>query len=135
MVEGEFNSAYTNRIKPLKLENSLETGNQNSLLVIADGDLIKNQLRQGNPLPLGYDKWTSNTYGNKEFLVNSINYLLDDGGLINIRNKKVAIPLLDVQKIANEKSKWQAINIGLPVLIVLLIGISFTYYRKKKFTS
>ena len=135
LVEGEFNSAYTNRVKPLKLESNLDTGSQNSLLVIADGDLIKNQLRQGSPLPLGYDKWTSNTYGNKEFLVNSINYLLDDTGLINIRNKKVAIPLLDVQKIANEKSKWQAINIGLPVLIVLLIGISFTYYRKKKFTS
>lgn len=135
LVEGKFNSAYTNRVKPLKLENSLDAGVQNSLLVIADGDIIKNQLRQGKPLPLGYDKWTNNTYGNKEFLVNSINYLLDDTGLINIRNKKVAIPLLDIQKIANEKSKWQAINIGLPVLIVVLIGVFFGYYRKKKFTS
>ena len=58
------------------------------MLVIADGDVIKNQLKNGRPLELGYDKWTNNFYGNKEFLVNSINYLLDDTGLINIRNKK-----------------------------------------------
>ena len=135
LLEGRFSSAYTNRVKPIKLNGSLDKGGQNKLLVVADGDIIKNQLRNGVPLPLGYDKWTNNTYGNKEFLVNSINYLLDDTGLINIRNKKVAIPLMDVQKITDEKSKWQLINIGVPIGLVLLLGICFSYYRKNKFAA
>jgi gliding-associated putative ABC transporter substrate-binding component GldG len=135
LVEGNFNSAYTNRIKPLNLKGSIEQGKKNKLLVVADGDIIKNQLRNGNPLPLGYDKWTNNTYGNKEFLINSINYLLDDTGLINIRNKKVSIPLLDVQKISEQKSKWQLINIGTPIVLVILFGIGFGYYRKSKYAA
>ncbi len=135
LVEGDFNSVYTNRIKPLKLKGSIEKGANNKLLVVADGDIIKNQLRNGNPLPLGYDKWTNNTYGNKEFLINSINYLLDDTGLINIRNKKVSIPLLDVQKISDYKFKWQLINIGLPIALVLLFGVGFGYYRKNSYTA
>ncbi|GMN12063.1 gliding motility-associated ABC transporter substrate-binding protein GldG [Croceitalea sp. MTPC9] len=135
LIEGKFISAYANRIKPLKLTGSLDKGNQNQLLVIADGDVIKNQLQNGRPLPLGYDKWTNNTYGNKEFLVNSINYLLDDDGLINIRNKKVSIPLLDVQKIIDQKLKWQLINIGVPVIFTVIIGLLFNYNRKRKFTA
>ncbi|WP_394972426.1 gliding motility-associated ABC transporter substrate-binding protein GldG [uncultured Croceitalea sp.] len=135
LVEGDFNSVYTNRIKPLKLKGSIEKGVNNKLLVVADGDIIKNQLRNGNPLPLGYDKWTNNTYGNKEFLINSINYLLDDTGLINIRNKKVSIPLLDVQKISDYKFKWQLINIGLPIVLVLLFGMGFSYYRKISYAA
>ncbi len=134
LIEGQFKSAYTNRVKPVNLEGTLEEGKQNQMLVIADGDLIKNQLRNGKPLTLGYDKWTNNTYGNKEFLVNSINYLLDDTELINIRNKKVSIPLLDVQKIRDEKSKWQLINIGFPVIIILISGFVFMYFRKKKYS-
>lgn len=135
LIEGDFNSAYTNRVKPLDLNNTLEKGGKNQMIVIADGDIIKNQLRNGRPLGLGYDKWTNNTYGNKEFLINSINYLLDDTGLINIRNKKIAIPLLDIQKISNQKSKWQLINIGVPVTMTLLLGLAFHYFRKKKFSA
>jgi len=131
LVEGEFQSAYNNRVKPLALENSVASGPENQLLVIADGDLVKNQMRRGQPLPLGYDKWTNNTYGNKEFLVNSVNYLLDDTGLINIRNKEVAIPLLDVEKIAEQKTKWQLINIAVPVVFVFLIAFVFKKVRER----
>lgn len=98
LIEGNFTSMYKNRVKPLRLQNTMEEGPENKMIVISDGDVIKNQLRNGRPLELGYDKWTSSFYGNKEFLVNSTNYLLDHTGLINIRNKKVSIPLLDVKK-------------------------------------
>ena len=135
LIEGSFTSMYKNRVKPIKLQNTLEEGPKNKMIVISDGDVIKNQLRNGRPLELGYDKWTSSFYGNKEFLVNSTNYMLDNTGLINIRNKKVAIPLLDVKKIAAQKTKWQLINIGLPVVLTLLLGVFFGYYRKRKFTS
>lgn len=135
LIEGNFTSMYKNRVKPLKLTNALEEGPANKMIVISDGDIIKNQLRNNRPLELGYDKWTSNFYGNKEFLVNSTNYLLDNTGLINIRNKKVAIPLLDVKKIAEQKIKWQMINIGLPVLLTLVFGLFFGFYRKRKFSA
>ncbi|RKN75931.1 gliding motility-associated ABC transporter substrate-binding protein GldG [Ulvibacterium marinum] len=135
LIEGEFKSAFANRIKPVQLEGTLEQGNENKMLVIADGDVIKNQLQNGRPLELGYDKWTNNFYGNKEFLVNAFNYLLDDTGLINIRNKKVAIPFLSTQKIAEEKMKWQLINIGVPILLTLIFGFVFNYWRKRKYAS
>ncbi|NDV42685.1 gliding motility-associated ABC transporter substrate-binding protein GldG [Flagellimonas sediminis] len=135
LIEGNFTSMYKNRVRPLKLANAVEEGPANKMIVIADGDIIKNQLRNNRPLELGYDKWTSNFYGNKEFLVNSTNYLLENNGLINIRNKKVAIPLLDVKKIAEQKSKWQIINIGLPVLLTLAFGLFFGFYRKRKFST
>ncbi|UBZ14811.1 gliding motility-associated ABC transporter substrate-binding protein GldG [Flagellimonas marinaquae] len=135
LIEGSFTSMYKNRVKPLKLQNTLEEGPENKMIVISDGDVIKNQLRNGRPLELGYDKWTNSFYGNKEFLVNSTNYLLDNTGLINIRNKKVSIPLLDVKKIAEQKTKWQLVNIGLPVVLTLLFGLFFGYYRKRKFTA
>ncbi|WP_437395666.1 gliding motility-associated ABC transporter substrate-binding protein GldG [Flagellimonas lutimaris] len=135
LIEGSFTSMYKNRVKPLKLQNTLEEGPENKMIVISDGDVIKNQLRNGRPLELGYDKWTNSFYGNKEFLVNSTNYLLDNTGLINIRNKKVSIPLLDVKKIAEQKTKWQLVNIGLPVVLTLLFGLFFSYYRKRKFTA
>ncbi|RUA13960.1 MAG: gliding motility-associated ABC transporter substrate-binding protein GldG [Flavobacteriia bacterium] len=135
LVEGNFSSMYKNRVKPLDLRNSLDDGPANQMLVISDGDLIKNQLRNGRPLELGYDKWTNSFYGNKEFLVNSTNYLLDDTGLINIRNRKVSIPLLDVEKIAAQKTKWQLINIGVPVVLTLIFGVFFSFYRKRKFSA
>lgn len=135
LIEGDFVSMYKNRVKPLKLQNTIEEGTANKMIVISDGDVIKNQLRNGRPLELGYDKWTSSFYGNKEFLVNCTNYLLDNAGLINIRSKKVSIPLLDVKKIATEKTKWQIINIGVPVILTLLFGVFFSYYRKRKFAA
>ncbi|RDY61959.1 gliding motility-associated ABC transporter substrate-binding protein GldG [Flagellimonas nanhaiensis] len=133
LVEGNFSSMYKNRIKPLSLQNTVEEGPANKMIVISDGDVIKNQLRNGRPLELGYDKWTNSFYGNKEFLVNCINYLLDDTGLIHIRNKKVSIPLLDSKKIVEQKTKWQFLNIGIPVLLTLVLGVVFSYYRKRKF--
>ncbi|SDQ81694.1 gliding motility-associated ABC transporter substrate-binding protein GldG [Flagellimonas zhangzhouensis] len=135
LIEGSFTSMYKNRVKPLKLQNTVEEGPENKMIVISDGDIIKNQIRNGRPLELGYDKWTNSFYGNKEFLVNSTNYLLDNTGLINIRNKKVSIPLLDVKKIAEQKTKWQFVNIGLPLVLTILFGVFFGFYRKRKFSA
>ena len=131
LIEGEFNSAYKNRVKPFKFNGTLDSGNANKMIVISDGDVIKNQLRNGRPLELGYNKWTNSSYGNKEFLVNCANYLLDDTGLINIRNKRVSIPLLDVEKTTAKKSFWQFINVGLPLAITLILAILVPYFRKR----
>ena len=133
LVEGDFSSAFSNRVKPVSLKNPIEKGKANKMLVISDGDIIKNQVRNGRSLELGYDKWTNNHYGNKEFLINAVNYLLDENGLINIRNKKVAVPFLDAQKIAAQKTKWQLVNIGLPLVLTLTFGLGFTYLRRRKY--
>ncbi|WP_273566626.1 gliding motility-associated ABC transporter substrate-binding protein GldG [Maribacter halichondriae] len=135
LIEGTFTSAYANRIKPVALENPVEKDIENKMLVVADGDIIKNQLRNGRPLELGYDKWTNNYYGNKEFLINAFNYMLDDTGLINIRNKKVAIPFLDEKKISGQRTKWQLLNIALPVVLTLVLGLLFNFFRRRKYGS
>ncbi|NER11502.1 protein involved in gliding motility GldG [Muriicola jejuensis] len=133
LVEGVFTSAYKNRIKPLELKGAKEEGPDNKMIVISDGDLAANQLRNGRPLELGYDKWTNNFFGNKEFLVNCVNYLLDDTGLINIRNRKVVVPMLDPEKISEQKSRWKLINMGVPLLFVLGITTLFLWRRKVRF--
>jgi len=134
LVEGEFTSMYRNRVKPLKLANASDQGPANKMILISDGDVIRNQLSGGRPLELGYDKWTNSFYGNKEFLLNATNYLLDDTGLLDIRNKRVSIALLDPEKVAAQRGNWTALNIGLPVVLTLLLGLGFNGYRKWKFT-
>ena len=74
-------------------------------------------------------------YGNKEFLINCVNYLLDDDGFINIRSKSVSIPLLDVEKVVQSKTKWQLITIGLPVVLVIAGGVIRGYFRKRRFVT
>ncbi|NNG08677.1 MAG: gliding motility-associated ABC transporter substrate-binding protein GldG [Arenibacter sp.] len=133
LIQGAFSSTFTNRVKPIALKNIQDQGPENKMIVISDGDLIKNQIRNGRPLELGYDKWTNNYFGNKEFLINCLNYLLDDTGLINIRNKKVAIPFLDEEKISEQKTKWQLINIGLPLVLTFIFGFLISSIRKKKY--
>ncbi|PCE62666.1 gliding motility-associated ABC transporter substrate-binding protein GldG [Sediminicola luteus] len=135
LIEGAFSSAYKNRVKPIELSAFKDDGPENQIIVIADGDLIRNQTRQGRPLELGYDKWTNNFYGNKEFLINCLNYMLDDSGLINIRNKQVSIPFLDREKVAQDRSYWQLLNIGVPLVLLILLALGFTWYRKRRFSA
>ncbi|MCP1995499.1 gliding motility-associated ABC transporter substrate-binding protein GldG [Flavobacterium sp. HSC-61S13] len=134
LLEGNFKSVYQNRILPFKPKNYKEQSPANQMVVIADGDVIRNQLDQNfQPLELGYDKWTNKLYGNKEFLLNTVNYLLDDSGLINIRSKNVSLPLLDKQKVYERYSYIQIITVGLPLFFLLIFGLGFTFYRKKRF--
>jgi len=135
LLEGAFTSAFKNRVKPVTLSSPKDEGPSNKMLVVADGDIIKNQLRNGRPLELGYDKWTNSFYGNKEFLLNCIGYMLNDTGLINIRNKSVAIPLLDSKKVTAQKIKWQVLTIGIPVLLTFLAALGFNMFRKRKYAS
>ena len=135
LLEGEFNSVYSNRVKPFKLEKNLNKSIPSKMIVIADGDVIKNDVTRNVPQELGFDRWTGQTYGNKEFLLNAVNYLLDDNGLINIRSKEIAVAFLNQEKITSEKTKWQLINILLPLILLAAFGLVFNYLRKKKYAS
>lgn len=134
LLEGTFTSVYKNRVKPFKLSGEKDESIPTKMIVISDGDIIKNDVVRNVPQELGFDRWTGKTYGNKEFLLNAVNYLLDDNGLINIRSKQIAIAFLDQQKIASQKTKWQLLNILLPLVLLLIFGFVFNYVRKKKFT-
>lgn len=137
LLEGNFTSAFKNRVKPIKLEGDLKNiddGKPSKMVVISDGDIIKNQMQGNRPLELGFDKMTNSFYGNKEFLLNTVNYLLDDSGLINIRTRQIAVPFLDPQKTVDQRSKWQMVNILLPLGLLALFGMLFTFYRKRKYT-
>ena len=133
LLEGQVNSAYTNRVKPLDLERHMATGPENALLVVSDGDIIKNQLNQGRPLELGYDKWTNNFYGNKAFLLNAINFMLDDKGLVSLRSREIKIALLDVEKVNDQRSMWLWINLGTPLILLLLFGWGYNSWRNRRF--
>src|SRR5690606_8622528 len=135
LLEGEFTSVYRNRIKPFPLTGALDTGIETQMIVISDGDVIKNQLQQGAPLELGFDRYTGNTYGNKEFLLNSINYLLDDSGLIDIRSKVITIPFLDIEKSSEERQLWQVLNLAVPLLLLLSGAFGFNYFRRKRYVK
>lgn len=134
LLEGEFTSVYNNRIKPVKLSEEKNKSIPTKMIVIADGDVIKNDVVRNQPQELGFDRWTGQSFGNKEFLENAVNYLLDDDGLINIRTKDVAIAFLDSEKVSSQKTNWQFVNIVLPLLLLVLFGLAFNYYRKRKYT-
>lgn len=136
LLEGAFTSVYKNRVLPFEYSNYQSEGMATKMIVISDGDIIKNQLDQkGAPLELGYDKWTNMTFGNKDFLLNSINYLLDNTGLINIRSKKVLLPILDQEKVHEQYTSTQVIIIGIPLTILALFGLAFYYLRNKRYQS
>ncbi len=141
--EGKFQSLYKNRVPPeiadSKEINFQSLSQETKMIVIADGDVIKNQMQlsDGNylPLPLGYDKYTGQQFGNKELILNVMNYLTDDSGLISIRSRELKLRLLDRTKIENERVYWQVVNTVLPVMLVIIFGVIQGIIRKRKYTQ
>lgn len=135
LLEGKFKSAYQNRVLPFADKSFQAERKENKMIVISDGDVIKNQLDKGMPLELGFDKFTNQLYGNKDFLLNCVNYLLDDNGLINIRSKDVNLPLLNKEEVYKNYTMAQLVTVGLPLVILALFGFLFTFLRKRKYSK
>lgn len=140
LLEGQFPSNFKNRPVPEGITSAVkipEKGKPAKMIVLSDGDLFKNQINKsdGSPYPLGFDRYTpEQQYANKSFLLNSVDYLVDDSGIIGLRNKEVKLRLLDRAKIRQEKTFWQLINIVLPLFVIILAGIFQYYYRIRKYT-
>ena len=134
LLEGSFTSMYNNRVLPFKDTTFLNKSVPTKMIVISDGDVIKNQLDKGVPIELGFDKYTGQFFGNKEFILNSVNYLLDDNGLINIRSKDVTLPVLDKQSVHDNYNQTQMLTVALPIVLLAIFGFIFTYLRKKKYS-
>jgi len=133
LLEGKIKSAYNHRIKPIPVNKALDEG-QSALIVISDGDIVKNQTDKGQPLELGYDKWSKMKYDNKQFLLNAIDYLMDKTGVISLKNKEVKLRFLDQNKLMSELRFWQLINTLFPLILIALSGMAYSMYRKRKYT-
>ena len=139
LLEGSFPSNFKNRPVPQGISEQVsipEKSKEAKMIVIADGDIFKNQLNSndGSAYPLGFDRYTQTSFANKNFLLNAVDYLTDDSGIISLRNKEIKLRLLDRVKIRQEKTFWQAVNIVLPLILLIVSGIFQHYYRIRKYT-
>ncbi len=139
LLEGKFESVFKNRLTPELAQSdsfAFKTeGVPTAMIIVSDGDVIRNQVQgnTGKVYPLGYDRYTQQQFGNKNFIMNCMNYLLDDSGLIEVRTRDIQIRLLDKTLIKENKLKWQLINILSPVFIIILYGFIAGLLRKRKF--
>jgi gliding-associated putative ABC transporter substrate-binding component GldG len=141
LLEGRFQSAFRNRMISGITSAKIEIKNESRptrMIVIADADIIKNDVRrsglQETPLPLGQDRYTGMMYGNRDFILNCLNYMVDDKGIMALRSRELKIRLLNTAKIKKEKLKWQLINIAGPLLVVVVAGLLHSYFRRRKYT-
>ncbi|MFA6126026.1 MAG: gliding motility-associated ABC transporter substrate-binding protein GldG [Bacteroidales bacterium] len=144
LMEGEFTSHYKNRLMADFINNPVfkvydKSAVPSKMIVVADGDCARNgvTVKDGKYLtqPLGFDQATNTTFGNREFLLNCVNYLLDDSGVMDLRNREVKVRLLDRIKITKEKGFWQLFNVGLPVLLIIAMGLIYMIVRKRKYSK
>lgn len=137
LLEGQFTSLFKNRFPPKGFDRNeiVEEGIPAKVIVVGDGDFIRNEtdLENGNPLPMGVDPYTKNTYANEAFLLNALDYMTDEADLMLARNKEIQIRPLDRARVKEQGELWKWVNMGLPLLLVILFGVFKTIVRKKKY--
>lgn len=140
LLEGEFNSFVENRLPSALLNDTafkhIDHGKNTKMIVVADGDVAINDVNKTSRqvFPLGFDRNTRQTFANKTFLLNCVNYLLDDEGMLQLRSREVKLRLLDKKKISLQKNKWQFINVAMPLLMIIVFAVLQFYLRKRRFT-
>lgn len=140
LLEGIFPSLFANRMPPEITASDeisfLQESSHTAMIIVADGDIARNQfnMQNGYPLPLGYDQYTRQTFGNKDFLLNAISYLIEGEGLISIRSREIKLRQLDGTKVQQSRLQWQLINTLLPIALVILFGLFLAWLRKKRYT-
>lgn len=143
LLEGALPSFYANRIlQNTDFKNPPKKASNAKLLVISDGDFIRNQrnlvrsdIPRGSPLPLGFDQFTQRQYGNSDFILNAIDYMLDSEGLIEVRGREVALRLLDMQRINRHKNYLIGLNGFGPIILILIFGLLYKIIRKQRFSK
>ncbi|MGH1435293.1 MAG: gliding motility-associated ABC transporter substrate-binding protein GldG [Lewinella sp.] len=141
LLEGTFSSMYENRLSPENLAVLEDIGVEyqsqsvpNAMIVVSDGDVVANPVRpDGSVVPLGYNVFEKYQFSNKDFLFNALEYLLDDGGIIQARGKEVRLRMLNNERAEAEATFWRVINIATPVALLLLFGLVYFLLRRKKY--
>lgn len=141
LLEGKFESVYKNRLTRTIMNDSAiafqDKSKPTKMIVVSDGDIAKNDYQRttGMIYPLGYDIYMKQTFANKTFLLNCMNYLLDDEGLLQLRSREVKLRLLDKKKINLQGNQWKMINLAYPLGIIVLLGLTQFYIRKKRYSE
>jgi len=138
LLEGSFTSLFKNRFLPERTDtNKFVEHGQSKIIVIADGDLARNDVnpKTGNPQQLGFDPFSNYTFSNQDLLMNMVAFLTNEKGLINVRNKEVKIRPLDREKIREGRTYWQVLNLVAPLVVLVLFGVTRAFWRKKKYSS
>jgi ABC-2 type transport system permease protein len=141
LLEGKFTSVFTNRLPRKLLDddgiNFKERSAPTKMIVVSDGDIIRNPISklENKFFALGYDKYSKKVFGNREFVLNAVNYLCDDSGLLNVRSKNFKIRLLDQAKIDEDRTFWQVLNTSVPLVFILVFAIVFITIRKRRFAQ
>jgi gliding-associated putative ABC transporter substrate-binding component GldG len=141
LLKGTFPSLYANRIPQEIMDDKgmhfREESVPTAMIVVADGDIIRNQIdvKRKTPLQLGYDQYTGNTYANKEFIENAISYLVDGEGLIDIRSRELKIRLLDTTKVDQQRTLWQVVNTVVPIGLIIILGLVLAWIKKRKYSK
>ncbi len=139
LLQGTFKSVYHNRKSPFSHKKVTTKAQATKMVVVADGDIIRNKVigtgANKKILPLGYDRYSKQTFGNKEFLINTVNYLCDKEHLLRLRTKEQKLRLLDKVKTNKHKLKWQTINVIIPILLIVILGILLNVLRKRRFSK
>lgn len=138
LLEGRFESVFNNRMTvQYNATDFIEQSNNTKMIVIADGEIIKNKVRHRNGqvqiLPLGYDQYSDQTFGNRDFIINCIDYLADDSGLMQLRSRVIKLRLIDKVKIRDQKTTWQLLNTLLPLVVFAIFGLLFAILRNRKY--
>ncbi|WP_162426557.1 gliding motility-associated ABC transporter substrate-binding protein GldG [Pontibacter pudoricolor] len=137
LLEGAFTSLFRNRRAPEGITNTTikEQGVPTKIAVFSDGDLIRNDVnpRTGQAYELGFDRFNNIKFANKELAMNTIHYLLDADGLINVRSKEIKLRPLDRVRVQEEKTYWQALNLVAPIALLALFGVARYYMRKRRY--
>jgi gliding-associated putative ABC transporter substrate-binding component GldG len=145
LLEGRFTSLYTNRLSSGTMDTlaglykqpfRAATAHESKMIVVSDADLVANVVtaNQG-PLYMGYNQFTNTQYANKDFVLNCIQYLTDSSGILETRSKDFTLRLLDTKKTEEDRSKWQLMNIGLPICVILIFGFVYQALRKRKYSG
>lgn len=139
LMEGQFESVFANRVAPETLMpqgfTPLQKARHTSMIVISDGDVIKNQVTPaGTPYPLGYDRFSGETFGNKDFILNAIDYLTDGSGIIQARTKEIRMRMLDMNRVRASALQIKVVNVAIPVLVIILAGLIRILWRKWRYT-
>jgi ABC-2 type transport system permease protein len=141
-MEGVFESAFSNRPIPpgvnIRPAEILKQSKETRMIVVADGDIIRNEVRlkySGSPqiFPLGYDELNNQTYGNKQFIINAVNYLADDKGWMALRGRNYELRLLNKDVLSQDITFWKGLNIAVPLVVLLLVGVIIYYWRKRRY--
>ncbi len=143
LLEGKFKSAFTNRMTESIIgeagRNIVTESKPTKMIVVADGDIIRNEVTWNGsvaePLTLGLDRYTQQTFGNKDFLVNCINYLVNDNGLIEMRSREIKPRLLDQARTREQRTQWQLLNTVIPVILIIITGIAYNWLKQRHFNS